>query len=361
MRIKKYIAPNYPDALAEVKKQLGDDALILNTRTLRQDTGLGEKGPPFAVEITAAVEYPSGEAETLLGEPSRKGADPFPEREKDYELKSLILTLLSQTQRARSLGLKTHQYDIYTRMVNSGLNERLASRIIERACPENDGREASPDQRRIVDLMKRVLICKGGIDLVENRQKRVAFIGPTGAGKTTTIAKLAADFALRQQKKVAMISLDTYRMGAIDQLRIYGDIMRVPVESASNRKELREIVRRHADKDLILIDTTGRCHKDKAYSGQLKVMFGDLGNYETQLVLSVTAQEKIFEESFKQFKPLGIDRVLFTKLDEGVCFGSLFNFSLRTRIPFSYFTMGQRVPEDLEVAESGKVIRLIFN
>jgi flagellar biosynthesis protein FlhF len=158
-----------------------------------------------------------------------------------------------------------------------------------------------------------------------------------------------------------MATLDTYRMGAVDQLRIYGDIMRVPVETAHNRNELQAIVKKHADIDLLLIDTAGKSPKETDYSDQLQGILKDLGDVETQLVLSVTAQEKIFLESVKQFSLLGIDRVLFTKMDEGMSFGALFNFSLRTRIPFSYFTMGQRVPEDIEVANREKVIKLIFN
>ena len=189
----------------------------------------------------------------------------------------------------------------------------------------------------------------------------MALVGPTGAGKTTTIAKIAADLVYRSQKKVALVSLDTYRIGGIEQLRIYGDIMKIPVEAAQDRKDLEECARRHADKDVILIDTMGRSHKDRAYSGQLSEVFKGLDKVETHLVLSVSSHEKLFSESYQQFSPLGVDRVLFTKLDEGLNYGSMLNFSLRHRLPFSYFTTGQRVPEDIEVAARDRVIRLIFN
>ena len=189
----------------------------------------------------------------------------------------------------------------------------------------------------------------------------VAFVGPTGVGKTTTIAKIAAEYALRRGKKVALVSLDTYRLGAIDQLRIYGEIMEVSFEVAGGKEDLRRIVASHSDKDLILIDTTGRSHQDKDYSGQLKKIFDAVGGVEIHLVLSVTAQEKLFTATYHQFSPIGVDRVLFTKLDEGLSFGSLFNFSVRNRLPISYFTSGQRVPEDLEVARPDRVISLIFN
>ena len=105
----------------------------------------------------------------------------------------------------------------------------------------------------------------------------------------------------------------------------------------------------------------GRCHKDRAYSAQLSEVFKGLGEVETHLVLSIGSNEKQFFESYKQFSSLGINRVLFTKLDEGLNFGDMLNFSLRSRLPLSYFTTGQRVPEDIEVAGRDKVIRLIFN
>ena len=165
----------------------------------------------------------------------------------------------------------------------------------------------------------------------------------------------------RQKKKVALISLDTFRVGGIEQLQIYGDIMGIPVETAQDRLSFEECMKRHSDKDVVLIDTMGRCHKDHSYSTQLSEVFEGLDEVETHLVLSLGSNEKQFMKSHKQFSPLGINRVLFTKIDEGLSFGSILNFSLRTRLPLSYFTTGQRVPEDIEVAVQNRVIRLIFN
>ncbi len=362
MRIKKILAKNYSEALTRVKNELGEDALIISTRSLEPDSGLSGTGNTERVEITAAFE-PFEKSEDVRGEGGVGSQKPLQFHENDLDLKTLIFSLLTGTERAQSLGLKSHQLETYAQLVEGGLSERLASKIIEKASAQELSGNLGPqsESQIIRNLMQRVLLCNGEIKLDGKKTKKVVFVGPTGAGKTTTIAKLAADFTFRQKKKVAMATLDTYRMGAVDQLRIYGDIMRVPVEMAETRGELKAIVKKHADKDLILIDTAGKSPRETAYSGQLKMMLEDLGDVETQLVLSVTAQEKIFQESVKQFSLLGIDRVLFTKMDEGMSFGSLFNFSLRTRIPFSYFTMGQRVPEDIEVANREKVIKLIFN
>tara|TARA_B100000678_G_scaffold279703_1_gene275637 strand:- start:11 stop:796 length:786 start_codon:yes stop_codon:yes gene_type:complete len=261
------------------------------------------------------------------------------------------------------MGLKLHQFDTFSHLVESGLDEKLASKILKKALEQNSEQiaDSSKGPLKVMNLMKKVLPCKGGIDLSVYGPKIVAFVGPTGVGKTTTVAKIAAEYALRRGKKVVMVSLDTYRLGAIDQLRVYGEIMEVPVEVAGGKEELRHIITNHEDKDLILIDTTGRSHQDKDYSRQLKKVFDAVRGVETHLVLSVTAQEKLFTATYRQFSSMGLDRVLFTKLDEGLNFGSLFNFTVRNRLPISYFTSGQQVPEDLEVARPERVISLIFN
>ena len=358
MRIRRFVASSYSGALTQVKKELGENALILSTRSLEEGSEVAADGETPVVEITAAVEY-APRTQPNAYSPWEPKENIEYTGDEDFDLKSLFRALLSESQQAQALGLKPHQLGIYSRLLQCGLQEQLASRFIEKACGQTAGLDA--EQARVQALMEKVLIFKGGIELDPKRAKKVVFVGPTGAGKTTTIAKLAADFSLRQKKKVALVSLDTYRMGAFDQLRIYGDILNIPVALAHNRKDLKQTLRTHSDKDLILIDTMGRCHKDRSYSGQLKVLFNELGSVETQLVLEVTAQESQMQAACKQFTPLGIDRVVFTKLDEGLTFGPLVNFFMRTRIPFSYFTTGQRVPEDLEVAEKEKVIRLIFN
>ena len=354
MRIKKFTANNYSTALTEVKKELGEDALILSTRSIKPPTIMAGQKEATRVEITAAVEYigPVTASSVKFSDENEKG---------DVELKSLIFNLLSQSGQAQSLGLQSHQFDTYSRMVENGLDEKLAAKILQKTLEHNSQENIDCGKEPVMNLMKKVVPCKGEIDLKADGPKIVAFVGPTGVGKTTTIAKIAAEYALRRGQKLVLVSLDTYRLGAIDQLRVYGEIMEVPFEVAGGKEDLRRIVDSHSDKDLILIDTTGRSHQDKDYSGELKEIFDDVGEVEIHLVLSVTAQEKLFAATYRQFSSIGVDRVLFTKLDEGLSFGSLFNFSVRNRLPISYFTSGQRVPEDLEVARPDRVISLIFN
>lgn len=369
MQIKKFTAGSYAEAVELVKKELGDDALILSTHTLRPEKGFRAYKGATRVEVTAAIDPEKAEqhvTEQPVSPCAQNIAPLFKEEEDDLNMKSLLLSLLSQSDRARSMGLKKHQLGLYQKLVENGVNERLTGKIFEKL---NSGGAVSAeavdevrDRKELTGMMERLLVCQGAINLEKQTPKLVALVGPTGSGKTTTIAKLAAHYALKEGKKVAMVSLDTYRIGAVEQLRVYGDIMKLPVEVAEGAQDFHNNIRKHSDKDLILIDTTGRCHKDHAHPARLREIFKASGKkVETHLVLNVTAQEKLFEESYKQFSSLEVDRVLFTKLDEGINFGHLFNFSLRTRVPFSYLTTGQRVPEDIEEARREKVIRLIFN
>ena len=354
MRIKKFTANNYADALDQVKQELGDEALIMSTRSIKPNMLLSGRNVASKVEITAAVEFneptPVVSMEDELHSKDESGLD----------MKSLIFNLLSEKGQAQTLGLKPNQFETYSLLVENGLDESFASKLLKKIKGNSDGKPEK-EKLQVMRLMKKVIPFEGGIKLRPDGPKLVAFVGPTGVGKTTTIAKVAADYAIRKNKKVALVSLDTYRLGAVDQLQIYGDIMNLPVEVAGEKQAFCEIVHRNRDKDLILIDTTGRSHRDQDYSHQLKEIFAAAGEVEVHLVLSVTSQEKIFSSIFQQFEPVGVDRVIFTKLDEGLSFGHLFNFSVRNRVPLSYFTIGQSVPEDLEIAVPDKVISLIFN
>ena len=305
MRIKKFTAPTYTYALELVKKEMGNDALILSTRSLRPEGDATARDHASMVEITVAVDYrPIEESGPQPAEPSVSSEPGLEFLENAPDLKSLLLPLLGQTEKAQSLGLKSHHLEHYSHLVENGVSEKLASKIIARASGKKNGTKNGPLKKsQLVQLVSRILRCDGEIRLKDKGPKIVALVGPTGAGKTTTLAKLAADFAYRQNKKVALISLDTYRLGAIDQLRIYGDIMRVPFEVAADRGQFRQAVQKHRDKDIILVDTMGRSHKDKDYSGELKNIFTSVDEVETHLVLTVTSQERLFSKVLKQFSP----------------------------------------------------------
>lgn len=363
MLVKKFIADNYAEALARVKKELGPEALVLTTRSIKYRADRDAAAPASCVEITAALER----------EPVAASPGPEPPSEKSPwegdssapagwdRLQPLLNSLLSQTDRARSAGLKPEQMDLFGTLLRAGVEERFALRLFEMANRREGGADRGlPDARCLKRLMKRMVRCQGPIHVTGSGTRVVALVGPTGAGKTTTLAKLAAGFALGQNKRVAMISLDSFRMGALEQLRAYGDLMGVPVEAAQGRLDFRKLVHLHRDKQVILVDTTGKNHQDRQHVQELKAVFQSVPGVEIHLVHSVTTQERVIRESFERFAPLRPSAMVFTKLDEGISFGTLFNCAIRHRLPFSYFTTGQKVPEDIEVAAPERVIRLIF-
>ena len=365
MRIKKVIANSYGEALSRVKSELGDSALILSTRSIKFNKDRDAERCSSLVEITAALDDDS-HRETVaaeVGEVGRKEWMPEARGEELRELRSMIASLLTRTDKAKSMGLSEAQLPVYEKLIGRGVNDRVAARMFETIHSREQREEGTSfmGESDMATIMKGAVKCEGPIQLESGRPKVVALVGPTGAGKTTTIAKLAARFALHQSKKVAMVSLDTYRMGAWEQLQAYGELMQVPVSLAADRGEFARVMQEYRDMDVVLVDTMGKSHRDPDYCRQLQRVFEAVPQVETHLVQSATSQESVMSECFKQFGPLGIDRVLFTKLDEAVHFGMLFNCSVRYRIPFSYFTTGQSVPEDIEVAAGDKVIRLIFN
>ena len=365
MRIKKVIANSYSEALGRVKSELGENAMVLSTRSIKFDKDKDGGQCSSLVEITAALDNDSqretvAATEKITDEKEWMSTDRSGEIR---ELRAMMASLLTQTDKARSLGLNESLLPVYEKLIGRGVNDRVATRVFERLQERKQREEGDSfiGESDLAAVMKEAVKCEGPIKLESAGPKVVALVGPTGAGKTTTIAKLAARFALQQKKKVAMVSLDTYRMGAWEQLESYGELMRVPVSLATDRNEFARIMQEHQDKDVVLVDTMGKSHRDLDYCKRLKQVLEAVPQVETHLVQSATAQESVVTECFKQFAPLGIDRVLFTKLDEAVHFGLLFNCSVRYQIPFSYFTTGQSVPEDIEVAEQDKVIRLIFN
>ena len=213
---------------------------------------------------------------------------------------------------------------------------------------------------RLKEALESTVKCSGPIRLKKSGTKIVALVGPTGVGKTTTIAKLAALYTVGRKAKIALVTIDTFRVGAVEQLKTYSRIMGVPLEVASTPKELEKVLAAHTDKDLILIDTVGRSPKDKATIEGLRSMLDSSFTIETHLCVAATTRERELRGIVESFKALPISRLLFTKLDESSSFGSIVNLQIENKLPLSYFTRGQRVPEDIEPASGKKVAELIL-
>jgi flagellar biosynthesis protein FlhF len=166
-------------------------------------------------------------------------------------------------------------------------------------------------------------------------------------------------YALNRGNKVALVTMDIFRVGAVEQLKTYTKIMGIPLEVASTPKELERAVERHADCDLILVDTAGRSHKDTEKLDEMKVFLEGIQS-DIYLCLSATTKDRELEEILKRFGIFEVSKVVFTKLDECESFGCIVNLLLKANLQIAYFTTGQRVPEDIEVATSDKLAKLIL-
>jgi flagellar biosynthesis protein FlhF len=189
----------------------------------------------------------------------------------------------------------------------------------------------------------------------------VALVGPTGVGKTTTIAKLAANFHLRDRHRVGLITVDTYRIAAVEQLRTYADIIDLPMAVVSTPREMRQAVERFADLDLVLLDTAGRSPRDDVRIQELKSMLNEARADEVHLVLSSVASLPALRKTAERFAGVGTTALLLTKLDEATGLGNLLPLIADCDLPLSYVTHGQNVPDDIAAADSQRLAARMLN
>ncbi|WP_375142926.1 flagellar biosynthesis protein FlhF [Paenibacillus sp. D2_2] len=225
-----------------------------------------------------------------------------------------------------------------------------------------DSKESMSDD----DLLQEIQRCvsgslEGRIDGGIDENTRIVYIaGPTGVGKTTTIAKLAADQIFRARKKVGFITADTYRISAIEQLRTYASILNVPIEVVQSPGDVQRAVQRLEQCDLILMDTAGRNYLNEIHVAELHSLINANENSETYLVLSLTSKTQDMERIAEHFSRYGLKKVIFTKLDETESIGPMFNLLQDYPVAMSYITNGQNVPDDLLVADSKFMIDLVM-
>lgn len=354
MKIKKFVANSMPEAMKQIKEQLGNDAVILNSKEIKP-TGIFGLFRRKKVEVTAMLDEDVIKKPLPRTIPKVEENRPIiPQKDKINEQKILEEIKYLQSVLANQSGQSEHQFpplldNVYQYLLEQEVNKQIAAKIVS-AIQDSDKKEELDRETiekllcdEIEDTFKKITY-----NGIHDHTKVIQFVGPTGVGKTTTIAKVAANSLLKDKKSVAFITADTYRIAAIEQLKTYAKILDVPLEVIYSTEDYEKALRKFADYDRIFVDTAGRNFREDHFVSELRQLI-TTPNVPTQtfLVLALTAKAKDVYDIYSQFKPLGIEQVIFTKLDETESYGSILNLSVEENIGISFITNGQNVPDDL--------------
>ncbi len=402
MIIKKFQAKTENDAVEAAKKELGSAVVIMNVRKVKR------KGPfgfllPQLTEVTVALEEESEQkvqslrknTDTQNGNAvkaektaeSRHVAEGDPKGQKDFEkqlensvieekldsLHSLLEQQLKkpeeETEEAPEEEIKEDEMSrfiklVYNTMLDNEVDEKYANLIIDEM--EKNNKPGTPFDHALADVYQKMILKFGNSqELTESQKgpKVVFFIGPTGVGKTTTIAKIAAEYQLDKKKKVALLTADTYRIAAAEQLRTYAGILEVPFRVIYSAEEISQAVRDFQDYDYIMVDTAGHAHQNEDQREIIKGLIhaaDGLTDTDVFLVLSATTKYNDLKKIVDAYREVTDYRLIFTKLDETEERGNMFNIRLYTGAEICYVTCGQNVPDDLESFNPQKTVKLLL-
>ena len=369
MIIKRYIGNTMQDAMAQVKADLGSDAIILNTRRIRKK-GLVSWFTKPLIEVTAAADndiigFSNREINhnVVTRDTARDDYSYYKFKKKVDAMEEMIKKLVTEFGRdldkgsSKTFGENQAYFDI---LISNEVNQKYAIEIMEKATELYTGRNLEFSQ-----CFEQVILDYLGedvqpIEVTPGQRKIVLFVGPTGVGKTTTLAKLAAGFAIEDGKKVGLITSDTYRIAAVDQLRVYAEILGIPMSVIYSPKDISVALEEHKDRDIILIDTAGRSIKDESHEKEIKEII-EYGNiHDIYLVISANSSYQGCLDILNSYEFLGEYKLIFTKIDEITTYGSIINCKLISRRPLSYITTGQNVPVDIEIANIHKIKDLLM-
>ncbi|WP_010269524.1 flagellar biosynthesis protein FlhF [Paenibacillus senegalensis] len=404
MKVKRYVVDSMPEAMSKIRGDLGNDAVILNTKEIRQGGLWGWFGskkieviaaadtvqatPPmpgnrgtaaFGTEGSLALQLSNSEPASRVNafpvnhaQPAakREASAPVPQKANSYpeaqQQQTALYDEIRQMKRLVQQLAEATQIEpepseawlaIKTRLLAQDMKPELVEEIMEPLKEqEADQSEEEHSVRIKVEEKLISLLERPGSKAVEPDTQVVHLVGPTGVGKTTTIAKLAAEQVLKHKRKVGLITTDTYRISAVEQLKTYATILNVPLEVVFSPGDMEKAYEQLKDKDIIFVDTAGRNYRNEMYVSELNSLLKTKGKCETILVLGLTAKYKDMQVITSHFLNFKLDKVLFTKWDETESYGAVVNLISEFPLKLSYLTYGQNVPEDIEVANERKIV-----
>lgn len=279
------------------------------------------------------------------------------------QLQRMILELGRERRRNSLHDVPPELFQVFTALVDADVDDDLARELVCRARQLASPRQLCQPQAiwpLLIGLVERDLKIAGPIKPLRGRRRVVALVGPTGVGKTTTLAKLAANFHVREGVKVGLVTVDTYRIAAVEQLKTYAEIIQLPMKVVTTPDEMRQALDELVGLDLVLIDTAGRSPQDELQIQELQQFLQAARAEEVQLVLSLTSSLKTLTQVVTSFEPVGVTSLILTKLDEAPVLGDLWQLCRRGAPPVSYLTTGQNVPDDIEPAHATRLAKLIL-
>jgi len=365
MKVKKFVAPSMNEAMKMVRAELGRDAIILHSKVIHTG-GLFGLFAKKKIEVLAGVDPdplpPRSSAAAPVDLPSAVSQEEA-NGSLAGELQEVKTLMRQLANRSPSLAYPPPLAEVERRLVRQGMAEDYVREVMDRLFKRwyTDKGERSPAavagwaKEAVRDMLSPLPFAEAA-----RQKKYVILLGPTGVGKTTTLAKMAGRAVLEQRKKVGFITTDTYRIAAIDQLKTYADILHAPFAVCYNADDFRVAKRNLADCDLVFVDTAGRNFRNPHYVAELEGALEFDNETETFLVLAATGKYDDMKAVYARFSRLPLDRLIITKLDETDSYGAVFNLLLDSRLGAAYFTNGQNVPDDMTEASADRLVHLLF-
>ncbi|MGE6631418.1 flagellar biosynthesis protein FlhF [Bacillus sp. NPDC077027] len=368
MKMKKITANSMQEATVQIRQQLGKDAVILNSKTVVKRRLFGLKKQQM-VEVIAVLDQDFEERANVSNK--RSALTPIlPKKESNKGLEDRQVPIVQEKLKVQTTPIEYNRNERHVGILPDSLKEadqKLKDQGLDDAirdlCLKGLLTAGAVKEEQIKRELEQLLSNMLPIDTSNEqtiRSKHVILFGSTGAGKTTTIAKLAAKTAIEHKKKIAFITTDTYRIAAIEQLKTYAELLQAPLEVCYSREDFLQAQKTFEDYDHIFIDTAGRNFKEEAYIKELTDIIPFDKSIQSFLVMSATSKYQDMKAMVKRFERVPIDQFIFTKIDETDTIGTVFQIIAESQIGLGFMTNGQNVPEDIMESTALDLTRMVL-